>query len=152
MLIGQYSSKLTDKDRIAVPKKFRDELGDELILARWYENCLVLVSRSGWEILQKRLTGKTKFVIQGVRDIDRFIFGSAFEVKLDSQGRCVIPEVLQKYAQIIDEAVFVGLGDRIEIWNSKNWKLLEEKAQEKANQSLQKLYETTITDRPKKRG
>ena len=51
MLIGQYTSKLTDKNRISIPKKIRAELGDEMIVAKWYEGGLVLVSKENWQKL-----------------------------------------------------------------------------------------------------
>lgn len=139
MLIGQFRSKLTDKDRIAIPKKFRNELGDELILARWYENCLVLVSKEGWESLLKRLIGKTKLVTSPVRDIDRFVLASAFEIKLDKQGRFVVPEILVNYANIGAEVVFVGLGDRVEVWSAANWNEIEKASQEKASLAIEKI-------------
>ena len=94
MLIGQYTSKLTDKDRLAIPKKLREELGEELIITRWYENCLVIIAKAGWEALFARLTGNSVLITSPVRDIDRFVLGNAFEVVLDSQGRFVLPEIL----------------------------------------------------------
>ena len=139
MLVGQYVSKLTDKDRIAIPKKFREEFGQRLILARWYESCLVLVSKDSWEKLLIRLIGKTKLVTSPVRDIDRFILGSAFEIGLDKQGRFVIPEILMNYANIRTEVVFVGLGDRIEVWSSTKWDELEKGSLEKASQAIEKI-------------
>lgn len=139
MVIGQYKSKLTDKDRVSVPVKFRHELGEELILARWYENCLVLVSKGNWEKLLRRLTGGSQIVISPVRDIDRFILGSAFEAKLDSQGRFIIPEFLINYAEISHEVVFVGLGDRVEVWSSKKWEDLEQSVKEKAEKAIEKV-------------
>jgi MraZ protein len=57
----------------------------------------------------------------GVRDIERFILGSAFEVEPDNQGRIIIPEVLASYANLNKELIFLGLGDRIEIWSKSVW-------------------------------
>ncbi|KKQ43306.1 MAG: Protein mraZ [Microgenomates group bacterium GW2011_GWC1_37_8] len=139
MLIGQYTSKLTDGSRISVPKKFREELGEEMILAKWYEGCLVLVSRQNWQDLIKRLTGEGRIITSPVRDIDRFIFGSAFEVDLDAQGRFVLPESLIEYATVGSEAVFIGLGDRVEIWSREKWLEIERKAEEKASLAIEKL-------------
>jgi MraZ protein len=63
----------------------------------------------------------------------------AYEVKLDKQGRFVIPEVLADYAEIKDEVVFVGLGDRVEVWPDKIWSSLEKEAQEKADKALERI-------------
>jgi MraZ protein len=129
MLIGSYLGILGDKRRVAVPKKFLTEIGENPILAKWYEGCLVLVSANFWEKLLIRLTGGTKVVSLGVRDIERFILGSAFETDPDGQGRIVIPEILTEYSGISKELMFVGLIDRIEIWPKEMW---DKKSQELA--------------------
>lgn len=139
MLIGQYSSKLTDNKRISVPKKIRDELGDEMVIAKWYERCLVLVSKENWQKLISRLIGKETIVISPVRDIDRFILASAFEVSLDGQGRFVLPENLMLYAEVVSEVAFIGLGDRVEVWAQEKWQELEKNAEEKAAVAIEKL-------------
>ncbi len=110
-----------DGRRVAVPKKFLKELGDNPTLAMWYENCLILVSSAFWESLLTRLTGGKKTVSLGVRDIERFILGSAFETEPDDQGRIVIPEILSSYAAFGREVIFVGLIDRVEIWSKAAW-------------------------------
>ena len=125
MLIGSYLGLLGEKRRTAVPKRFLDELGEKLVVAKWYDGCLVLVSEGFWEALLNRLTGGSRVASLGVRDIERFILGSAFEVIPDSQGRIIIPEILASFAGLDNELVFLGLGDRVEIWGRKVW---EEKA------------------------
>ncbi len=139
MLIGQYLSKLTEKDRISVPKKIRLELGEEMVVARWYENCLVLVSKDAWKKLLKRLTGATDLITSPVRDVDRFVLGLAFEIKLDRQGRFIMPKALLSYANIKSEVVFVGLGDRAEIWASDEWSSLEDSVEKKASRAIEKI-------------
>jgi len=46
MLIGEYRSKVGEKKRVSLPKKFREELGEDLILTRGYEDALVIVNKS----------------------------------------------------------------------------------------------------------
>lgn len=112
---------LSEARRIAIPKKFLGELGEVPVLAKWYENCLILVNNGFWEKLSERLIGgRHKFNII-VRDIERFILGSAYEVEPDEQGRVIVPEDLVKYAKFTKEVVFVGLVDRIEIWPKEIW-------------------------------
>jgi MraZ protein len=121
MLIGSYLGSLGEKRRVAVPKSFLDEIGKVPILAKWYEDCLVLVSSDFWDKLLGRLTGGSRVASLGVRDIERFVLGSAFEVEPDSQGRIIIPELLANYAGFDKELVFAGLGDRVEIWSKEVW-------------------------------
>ncbi len=139
MIIGQYSSKLTDKDRVSVPKKFRIEFGDSLVVARWYESCLILVSEEMWNSFLERLGVDTKLLILPVRDIDRFVLGSAYEVSLDKQGRFIVPEILKTYADIKSEVVFVGLKDKIEIWSRDKWDEKESSAEKKASDAIERI-------------
>lgn len=86
---------------------------------------MVLVSEERWSALLKRLTGSQTIIVTPIRDTERFIFGSAYEVQPDDQGRIVIPERLSEYAGLKEELCFVGLGDRIEIWDKENWEMKE---------------------------
>ncbi|MDP1760397.1 MAG: cell division/cell wall cluster transcriptional repressor MraZ [Candidatus Woesebacteria bacterium] len=121
MLIGTYLGALSDRRRVAVPKKFLIELGNSPILAKWYEDCLILVSSDFWENLSNKLTGGKRARDLGVRDIERFILGSAFETEPDEQGRIIIPEILAEYAKFEKDICFVGLLDRVEVWPKVVW-------------------------------
>lgn len=121
MIIGSYIGSLNEKRRVALPKRFLNELGDRPIIAKWYEDCLIVVGSDFWGKLIERLSGGKKAVTFGVREIERFILGSAFELEPDAQGRVVIPEVLCNFAGLEEEIVFVGLIDRVEIWPLKTW-------------------------------
>ncbi|WKZ25943.1 MAG: cell division/cell wall cluster transcriptional repressor MraZ [bacterium] len=120
MLIGNYSAVLSDARRVAVPKKFTTELGEKPILAMWYEDCLILVQNSFWTTLSNSLVGGRNKDF-GVRNIERFILGSAFETDPDEQGRIIIPESLAGYANLQKDLVFLGLVDRVEIWSKDVW-------------------------------
>lgn len=139
MLIGSYLSVLGDKRRTAIPKKFLDELGNELVIARWYENCLVLVKKNFWDGLLDRLTGGSKVASLGVRDIERFILGSAFDIEPDEQGRIVIPEVLAEFAGFGNELVFIGLGDRVEVWNKETWEVKEKEVAKTSREYIEEI-------------
>ena len=139
MLIGSYLSILGEKRRTAIPKKFLDELGNELVLAKWYEDCLVLVNKNFWNGLLDRLTGGSKVASLGVRDIERFILGSAFDIEPDDQGRIVVPEVLAKFAGFGNELIFIGLGDRVEVWNKETWEIKEKEVAKTSKEYIEKL-------------
>jgi MraZ protein len=141
MIIGEYQTKVSDKKRIAIPKKIRDELGEKLILTRGYENCLVLVSEKQWKGIAGEVINGS-FINRDIRDTTRFLVGSAVEVLPDSQGRIVIPQPLLKHSQISSEVTFLGLVNWVEIWSSEQWeKRLEylEKNGEQIAQEISKL-------------
>lgn len=120
MLLGSYETKLTDKNRIAVPSKLRTELEDNLILARGYEGCVLLLDKARWDQLLN-LIGKEPILNMSVRDTFRFIIAGAFEVDLDKQGRLVVPQSLKDFAQIGTDVVFLGMKDWVEIWDLSRW-------------------------------
>jgi MraZ protein len=120
MLIGEYKSKLGKKKRVSLPKKFRDQLGENLILTRGYEQALIVVNEELWKTVAKEVMDGS-FINKDIRDTSRFLVGGAKEIDLDTQGRFVIPESLLEHAQLKDEAVFIGLVNWVEIWDKKKW-------------------------------
>lgn len=139
MLIGEYSSKIGEKKRVAIPKRVRDELGDQLILTRGYENALVIVNREMWEKIAGEVINGS-FINKNIRDTSRFLVGSAMELVPDTQGRIVIPEALYRFAQFKTEVIFVGLVNWVELWDKEKWEkrieFISEKSEEIANQLL----------------
>jgi len=121
MLIGNYLTKLDiKKGRTALPKKFRQLLGKKIIITNGYENSLMVISQTSWQKVVGEIVNKP-FLSSSARNIDRFLLGSAFEVKLDNQGRFIIPLSLRKYAHLSQDIIFVGIGNRIEIWDKEKW-------------------------------
>jgi len=120
VLIGHYRTKISSKHRTAVPVRYRQELGKKVVVAQWYENCLVIVSEKQWQSLLSQVTEKP-FIASPARETDRFLLANAFEIELDGQGRFVIPPNLVKYANLNEEIVFIGLLNRVEIWGLENW-------------------------------
>lgn len=144
MLVGQYHTKLTSKGRAAVPAKFREEIGNEIIVCRWYEKSLSVFSPNAWKKILDLAIGES-LLTAPARETERFLLGGAWEIELDSQGRFVIPKPLRDYAQIDKEIVFVGLRDRIEMWNTQMWKEKEEEIIGKAEELIKEVQETKLT-------
>jgi MraZ protein len=139
MFLGTYSVSVTSGKRTVIPFVFRQKLGSTVILAKWYENCLVLVGRSSWDALLKRLTGEERMVVQPVRETEHFVFTSAYEVEVDDQGRIVFPDRLVAYADLKEQVYFLGVGDRIEIWNKEVWDKKEQEVVKNAASYIEEL-------------
>ncbi len=120
MLLGEYSSQVGEKNRIAVPKKIREELIGKIVVTRGYEGCLILVDDLRWTRLIEEVNSKSLLNLS-VRDTKRFLLGGAVEVEMDSQGRFVIPDSLLNFAHIANTAVFIGVGEWAEIWSEEQW-------------------------------
>lgn len=120
MLIGQYESKIGEKHQAGLPKKFRDVLGEKLIVTKGFENCLIIVSEENWKTLLEGTEGKP-FTSKATRELQRFLLGNASYVELDQKGRFVIPEYLRVFAHIEMDVIFVGIQRFVEIWDKKSW-------------------------------
>lgn len=137
MLIGEYHGKLSNKKRTSLPKKFRNELGENIILTRGYEDALILVNQDMWQkIAQDVINGS--FINKNIRDTNRFLVGGAVEIDTDKVGRFIIPEALFEHAGLKKDVVFIGLINWIEIWDKEKWenklKYLKENGEDIANE------------------
>lgn len=141
MLLGRYYSQVSEKGRLALPARFRQEIGDKIFIARWYEGCLVIVGGSNWEDFISRLARKSDVLTKPIRSTERFIFSTASEIDLDDQGRFVLPLFLREMAGIKpgDEVVFLGMGDRIELWNKSGWDEEELKIKAESEEMLEAI-------------
>lgn len=142
MLIGEFTSKIGERKRIAIPKKIRQVLGDKLILTRGYENALVMVNVQLWETLAKDVINGS-FINKNIRDTSRFLVGSASELEPDQQGRIVIPSGLYQYAGFNKEVVFVGLVNWVELWDLERWNERVKYISENSEQISQELITAT---------
>ena len=55
------------------------------------------------------------------REFTRFFLSGATECEIDKQGRFLIPNNLRESAELKKEAVIIGVGTRIEIWDKEKW-------------------------------
>ena len=136
MLIGQYESKIGVKHQAGLPKKFRDILGEKLIVTKGFENCLIIVSEENWKTLLEGTEGKP-FTNKSIRELQRFLLGNATYVQLDQKGRFVVPEYLRRFARIETDVIFVGVQRFVELWDKKNW----EKHQEELSKNIESIAE-----------
>ncbi len=136
MLLGQYDGRIDIKGRTAFPKKFREILGDKLIVTLGYENSLIVVSEENWKALLEGTEGRP-FIESETRQTQRFLLGGASNIELDGKGRFVLPAYLREFAEIEDDVVFIGLSRYVEIWDKGRW-LAYRKGLEKNIDSISK--------------
>lgn len=143
MLMGEYLHNLDEKNRLTIPSKFRNELGDRLVVTRGLENCLFLYAEDDF----KRIVDKLKmipFTKKEVRDFMRFFLSGATVVEFDKQGRINIPATLIAYASINKECVIIGTGDRLEIWSNNSWCDIYNSTKDNMSEIAEKLFDTNI--------
>ena len=140
MLIGHYKTKLSAKGRIALPSKLKQSLGTKLIITAGYEKSLMIISDKNWQTVVGEVTNK-QLTLGPARATDRFLLGSAFEVEPDSQGRFIIPKYLRDYADIKKDVVFIGVGNRVELWSQEKWDNYEQYLDKNISKLGEKLSE-----------
>lgn len=122
MLMGEYHNNLDLKGRVVIPSKFREVLGDKVVLTRGLDGSLFVYSYDAFLQLTEKLN-TLPFTEKESRNFIRFIMSGAITLEFDKQGRIVIPNYLKDYASFDKEVVIVGVLNRIEIWSLDNWNL-----------------------------
>ena len=99
MLIGEYIHTIDAKNRVSMPVKFRTELGKKIIITPGLDSCLFIFTIKEWEKVSKRLSDQDSdlsFLKADQRNFNRYMFGRAAEVEIDSIGRILIPDFLKE--------------------------------------------------------
>ncbi len=143
MFIGEYIHTVDNKKRLAIPMKFRKELGQKTVITRGLDNCLFLYPVKEWEALAEKL-GKLPVGQSDARGFSRMMLAGAMDVELDSLGRILIPDYLKQYASLGKKVVIAGLYNRLEIWNEEKWQEYKTKTLETVEKMGEKLGELGV--------
>ncbi len=117
VLTGEYRHSVDAKNRLFIPAKHREELGEELIVARDIRGPrLKVFSVEGWEAYIAPIKRQERKIAEPAL---RYLHRNAVKVTPDTQGRILLPQALLDYAQIEKNAVVVGNCDCAEIWSEQ---------------------------------
>lgn len=133
LLTGAFARAIDDKQRIAIPKRFREALlgtsGEEegadssrttLYVAPGTDGSLAIYGEEAFASLADQLGGASPNS-KDVRAFSRLFYARVQAVDPDKQGRIRIPTELAKLAELGAEAMLVGVRDHLEVWDSKRW-------------------------------
>ena len=129
---GEHEHSLDSKDRLTVPRKFRDDLADGYVLAKGPDACLWLYATKDFDAMEQRYVAPHSPFGADARDLRRMLNTSADDGELDAAGRIRIPEKLKQAAGLEGACAVVGAGEYEEIWSVEAW--------EKKNAELQSKY------------
>ena len=140
MFIGEYRHSIDIKRRLAIPAKFRKDMGQRAVVTRGLDSCLFLYPEAVWQEVAQRLstlpTGQS-----GTRSFVRVMLSGASEVEIDRLGRILVPEYLKTYAELSRRVVLTGVGNRLEIWDEARWEEYRKKAEQSTDTLAEKLGE-----------
>jgi len=122
---GKHYYTLDLKGRIIIPAPFREILSSnyslKLIFANdVFDRCLCAYPVNEWNSLMEKVKEKPQ-TSDAIRYFMRRVIGSAIECDIDKQGRVLIPSALRVDARLNTEVIIVGQGNRIEIWDKKEF-------------------------------
>ena len=120
ILLGTYTPKIDDKGRVALPAKFRSQLGTGFVMARGQEHCDYVLPMVEFQRMTTQIQ-RTSMSNKSARDYLRVFLSGAVDEEPDKQGRIVVPPMLRDYANLGDQIVVIGVGTRAEIWNKSAW-------------------------------
>ena len=122
--LGEYDVPLDEKGRIFVPAEFRRKLpaeaADTFIIVRGYDRCLAAYPQHIWDGVAKKLMNLSQTERRN-RVFLRAMLSQAAEVKMDRQGRAVLPRKLLQRAGIGGQIVVIGALDKLEFWEPESW-------------------------------
>lgn len=122
MFLGCYPSILTSKNQLTLPGKFVVDIGTQLLVTAWFENSLIVLPFNMGNQVLKSIMQDVSPLLPEERDLERFFFANAQKITLDGKNRFVLPTRLKEYAKIGRKAVFLGVSERVEIWDEQIYK------------------------------
>jgi len=120
MFMGEYDHSIDPKGRLIIPLKFRELLGDEIVITRGFEDCLFVYSKEEWANVEETFRKAPQYSAETRYFLRHFIAG-ACEVEIDKQGRALIPQKLREFAGLDKDVVLAGVITKVEIWSKERW-------------------------------
>ena len=143
MFIGEFQHLIDDKGRLAIPAKFRRKLAKGAVVTRGLDNCLFVYPADEWKVLAGKLAALPLSQANS-RAFARLMLAGAMDVKLDKQGRVVVPEYLRGFAKLRKETVVTGLFNRLEVWDKTVWEKYKAKAEKNSSEIAERLGELGV--------
>lgn len=126
MFRGINNVTLDAKGRFAVPVRYRQGLGNSLVVTiDTDEKCLLMYPASEWQIIEEKLQKLPGFN-PATRRIQRLLIGHATDIELDGSSRILLPGMLREYAGLNGNLVMIGQGNKFELWAEETWESMRE--------------------------
>ncbi len=119
MFKGEYNHTIDPKNRLIIPAKFREQLGEAFVITRGLDGCLYIYDKNEWNRFEENLRALPSN--ENSRKLVRFFTANAADVEADKQGRILIPGNLMKDVGLEKDVVLAGVLTRIEIWPKDKW-------------------------------
>lgn len=123
---GRFEGKLDEKGRVFLPTSIRNSLkssSQKLVITNGYSRgfkYLDVYSQTAWKQLEQKISKMSSLRIE-VQAFQRFYLSGGQTLELDKAQRILLPLDLRQYSNIKDNVLFVGMGEKFEIWAKDQW-------------------------------
>lgn len=138
--MGEYGHNIDRKGRLIMPAKFRDELGERVVVTRGLDGCLNVYTQEQWASVYEKLSNLPT-TNKNARMYQRMVLAKASECEMDGQGRILIPSSLSTLAGLEKECLIIGMANHIEIWSKQRWDELESASEDSFEDMAEALSE-----------
>lgn len=122
---------LDNKGRLAIPARYREILlknfGSVLVATFEAKNHLLIYPESQWQLIEKKLVALPAGN-PALKAYQRLVLGHAETLEMDGAGRILIQTGLREIVFLEKAVALVGMGNRFELWNATDWKVITEDA------------------------
>jgi MraZ protein len=137
IFLSTYENKIDSKGRVSVPAAFRAVLevqSQPLIITRSLTD----------DCLQGQGAARMQQIVEVLDTMDSLspevamlqaMLAHAQEMKIDSEGRILLPEEFLSFADLGTTLMFVGIGRLFEIWNPETYRTREATQREEARKT-----------------
>ena len=120
--LGSSTYSLDAKNRVFIPAKYREDLGNVFYVTRSLESCLTIYPESEWERFLENLDKLPSTTGAAVKE---YFMSAAQKCQPDASGRILLEDTLVGHAKINKNVVFVGAGRLINVWSEELWSARE---------------------------
>ncbi|MGH6981533.1 MAG: division/cell wall cluster transcriptional repressor MraZ [Stellaceae bacterium] len=119
LFVSNFTNKIDRKGRVSIPASFRQILAakgsDAVIVHPHPKHPAIEGGGMDWiEDYAARLEQLPEY--DPDRDALQALFSQVSQVGTDGEGRIILPEALTRHAGLGETAIFVGTGQKFEIW------------------------------------
>jgi MraZ protein len=126
VFLGTHQNRLDAKGRVSIPAGFRAILRSQAAEAQPGDSLLVLRQSHKHPCVEAWPTPAFLALGPSLNQLDMFsddqedmalsLYGDAFPVDPDKEGRIMLPEALTAHAGLTESVAFMGLGRHFQIW------------------------------------
>ena len=115
-----YSHQLDAKNRMRIPAKLKEEIGEGYAIMVGAGGCLSVLTKKESDEMIEKLSKVSRFAPEAQNYI-RKVMATHWDAVEDNQGRILIPEIIRKKAKIQKNIVILKNLSGIEIWAEEEW-------------------------------